>query len=357
MNRITPKKTSMRRLCALGIVGLLATSPTSTTADVLPSIDQLITLLELDPSLKERALSGEIVTFEREDSMKKELAVALLVSIDAPYGEIIDAMKGNRLFQFHEHILDFVEIEGVPDASKFGELGYTAADAKEVRALLAVKPGKSFNLSAAEIVRFQQLQTEAEGLNDAALIETVNIALHEFLAERLRSYQTTGLDGIATYQRKRRNTSSPAEELSTATLAVADMRQFAPDFHDVLESFPDTRIQEVQHRFYVFKFDLAERPGFALVHRIYLFGDEFTLAAERHIYAPHLYNSLQTVAGLIPHEDSTMLFYVTRTYTDLVAGFGSGLKHAFGGKLVAKGVKALLGNVRAGIESGKANEE
>lgn len=176
MNRITPKKTAMRRLCALGIAGLLATSPTSTTADVLPSIDQLITLLELDPSLKERALSGEIVTFEREDSMKKELAVALLVSIDAPYGEIIDAMKGNRLFQFHEHILDFVEIEGVPDASKFGELGYTAADTDEVRALLAVKPGKSFNLSAAEIVRFQQLQTEAEGLDDAALIETVNIA-------------------------------------------------------------------------------------------------------------------------------------------------------------------------------------
>jgi hypothetical protein len=57
---------------------------------------------------------------------------------------------------------------------------------------------------------------------------------------------------------------------------------------------------------------------------------------------------------VIPHEDSSVLFYSNRTYTDQVAGFGSVTKHSVGGKQLAEGIKALLTDIRAGIESGKA---
>ena len=43
-----------------------------------PSFDQIIELLDLDPSIKERAMAGEIVTYDREDSMERELAIALV---------------------------------------------------------------------------------------------------------------------------------------------------------------------------------------------------------------------------------------------------------------------------------------
>jgi len=60
------------------------------------------------------------------------------------------------------------------------------------------------------------------------------------------------------------------------------------------------------------------------------------------------------VAGVIPHEDSSVVFYGNRTYTDQVTGIGSDMKQSMGGKQLAEEIKALLTGIRAGIESGKA---
>ena len=115
----------MCRLAAVCVVALLATWPTITGAadDVAPSFDELIRILKLDPSVKQRVLAGEIVMLDRDDSTEKELASSLVMAFKRPYGEIIDAVKGNRLFKFHEFMLDFSQIEGTPDVSKFQEMG------------------------------------------------------------------------------------------------------------------------------------------------------------------------------------------------------------------------------------------
>jgi hypothetical protein len=353
----TSRNPLIRRLAVLSVVVLFIALPNITSAidDIPPSFDEIIKLLELDPSIKEKALAGEIVTIDRENSMEKELAVTLIAVIKHPYGEVIDAVKGNRLFQFHKHVLDFAEIKGEPQVSKFQELGFTAGEIDEVHALLAAKPGDKFNLSAAEIGQLQTLQAETKGLDDAALIEAVNNLFRTFLTERLRHYQETGLGGIAPYRRGRKKISSPTIELNAAIQAVADMKRYAPNFYSIMQSFPEARIQKVEHRFYVFKFNIAERPGFVLSHRIYFFGAEFALAVERHIYVPHFYNSLQLIAGVVPHENSTVLFYGNRTYTDKVTGFARGIKQDVGGKRLAEALTALIIDIRDGIESGKAS--
>ncbi|MGD2073949.1 MAG: hypothetical protein PVG38_03335 [Gammaproteobacteria bacterium] len=346
----------MRQITVLAlIVGLAAFSSLAQDAhDLPPSVDQVISLLKLDPSVKQRVMAGEIVTYDREDSTDKELSVALVAVIKRPYDEVMAAVKGNRLFQFNQHILDFAEIKGTPDVSKFQGVGYTAAEADEVHAILAAEPGAEFNLSEQEIDSFQKLRAKAAGLDDTALIETVNETLRKFLAERLRRYQETGLTGIASYQRSGEETSSPAAELDAATRAMQDLKRFAPNFYSILQSFPNAGIEKVEHRFYVFKVNVVGRPGFILSHRIYLFGKDFSLLTERHIYAPHFYNSLQLVAGLIPYENSSVLFYGNRTYSDQVTGFGSRIKHSFGGAALEEGVSALIADIRAGIESGKS---
>jgi hypothetical protein len=347
----------MNKLSAIALASLLAAATHAAHAvdDIPPTFDEVIALLNLDPSIKDRALAGEIVTYDRKDSMDRELALALVAVFDRPYADVIDALRGNRLFQFNEFILDVAEIEGPADESKFAGIGYTIDEIGEVKALLAAGPGETFNLSAEEIRRLEALRGRAEGLDDAALLEMINEALREFLAERLRRYQDEGLDGIASYQRSRKKTISPSEELDAANRAMEDMRRSAPNFHGILQNFPGARIREIEHRFYVFKLDIAGRPGFVLSHRIYFFGAEFALLAERHIYSPHFYNSLQLVAGVIPHESKTVVFYGSRTYTDQVAGFGSGVKHAVGGKELAEGIRKLMGDIRSGVESGQAD--
>jgi len=346
----------MRQLATFALVALFATLPgfTCATDDLSPSFDEVMSLLTLDPSVKQRALAGEIVMIDREDSTKKELSTAVVAMIKQPYDEFIDAVKHDRLFQFNKFILDFAQIDGPPDVSKFQELGYTASEADEVQALMAAEPGEEFNLSAEEFVRFQQLRAETAGLDDAALIETVNTVLRTFLAERLRRYQEMGLGGIDAYQRSSEDKSSPAEELNAATETMKNMKRYAPNFLRMVENFPDARVEGVEHRFYVFKLNIAGRPGFILAHRIYFFGTGFALLVERHIYAPHFYNSLQMVAGVIPHGDSSMVFYGNRTYTDQITGIGSDMKQSMGGQQLAEEIKVLLTDIRAGIESGKA---
>ena len=109
----------MRQLTALALIaGLALPSFAQDTHDQPPTVDQVISLLKLDPSVKQRALAGEIVTFDREDSTDKELSVALVAVIKKPYDEVIAAVKGNRLFQFTQYILDFVEIKGAPYAGR-----------------------------------------------------------------------------------------------------------------------------------------------------------------------------------------------------------------------------------------------
>ena len=300
-----------------------------------PTFDDVVELLALDPSVKDRALAGEIVMVDQVDSTEKELAIGLVSVIRAPYEEVIDAVKGNRLFRFHRHILDFAQVVGRPEESDLMRMGFVEAEADEVRAFLQAEPGERYNLSAEEIERLRSLRSEAGRLDDAGLVEAANGVLRKALADRLSRYQQAGLSGIATYQRSYGDVSSPAEELEAATRAVAELRRFAPGFYDILQRFPDVRVKDVEHRFYVFKFDIAGRPGFVLSHRVYLFGERFALLAERHIYAPHFYNSMQMLAGVIPHEDGTVLFYEGRTYTDQVAGFGE--RHeAFGGRQAAR---------------------
>ncbi len=347
----------MQQIICLVSIAILAVVPVSVGAidDVPPSFDEIIDLLDLDPAIKERAMAGEIVTYDRKDSMERELAIGLVAVIDQPYPEFIEAVRGDRLFQFNEFVLDFARIEGPPDISKFEGLGYTAAEIGEVRGLLDVKPGEQFNLSAAEMEALDELRAKTEGLDDDQLIETVNEALRAFLAERLREYQQDGITGIAPYQRSRTKVTSPAEELQAANRAMADLKRSMPNFYSLLVNFPDARIREVEHRFYVLKLNIDDRPGFVISHRIYFFGQQFAALAERHIYSPHFYNSLQLVAGVIPEQDKSVVFYGTRTYTDQVAGFASGVKHSAGGKQLAEGITALLESLRRGVESGQAD--
>ena len=75
----------MRKITLPLFVAIFSFAPVATNAidDVPPSFDQIIELLDLDPSIKERAMAGEIVTYDREDSMER---LSVLDSQGSPNG-------------------------------------------------------------------------------------------------------------------------------------------------------------------------------------------------------------------------------------------------------------------------------
>ena len=180
----------MRCLACAYLVALLAALPGFSVAvdDVPPSFDEIIETLKLDPSVKEKSLAGEIVMVDADDSTEKELAIALVMVVKKPYAEVMEAMHSNHLFEFQENTLDFAEIKGEPDVNQLQNLGYNLAEAAEVRELLAAKTGDRFNLSAQEFAQIEALNANTASFDDAALIETVNNTIREFMVERLRSY-------------------------------------------------------------------------------------------------------------------------------------------------------------------------
>jgi hypothetical protein len=70
------------------------------------------------------------------------------------------------------------------------------------------------------------------------------------------------------------------------------------------------------------------------------------VGADRHFYGSHDYNGLQSVAGLLPIKNGTLLIYLFRISTDQVGGFGSSVKHPIARGLMGPYVEELFEGLR-----------
>ena len=83
------------------------------------------------------------------------------------------------------------------------------------------------------------------------------------------------------------------------------------------------------------------------MHRIIYSAQTGELILSRQFYAGHSYNSNQLVIACLPYLDGSLVFYANRTFTDQVAGFGSGLKHSIGQKQAKSEISKLLKNLHS----------
>ena len=80
---------------------------------------------------------------------------------------------------------------------------------------------------------------------------------------------------------------------------------------------------------------------------------EGALIAERQFYVQHNYNSLNLVVGAVPVEGGIVLFYRNRTFTDQVAGFGSGMKKGIGRGQMQNTIVKLFKEAQRQLEQGR----
>jgi hypothetical protein len=260
----------------------------------------------------------------------------------------VETFAGTELFRLDHDLLDF-DVIGVAggrfSSDDFAGVGFTESEAKEVERLLDFKGGSDLNLSEQEIQTFRNLT----GSN----LEAVNDSYRRILMRRFESYLEAGPAGVAPYQRKK-DQAEPGEELILAATNSPLLQRRVPHFYAYLNN-PDAPSGHIENRYYWTKHTVQDRPAFSLVHwMIDVDPDhEYAFLAEREFFVGHTYNSMTVYFGVFPFGDDVIVFYLNRTFTDQVAGFGSSLAHKIGRGRVADAVKERFEAMRAELAGGR----
>jgi len=325
------------------VAGLLVVMSAAPLAAQTITAEQIADGLGLSAGDKKKLAAGEIVTTEVEGSNDKELAVGLALVVPAGLDQIAASVTKGTTLDANSAILAHGEIDPAQvDAAAFA--GVTLPDS-EVAELLAAEPGSEFNLSTDEFAVFEELGKQYKA-GDAGAADAVNAAYRQMLAGRMQAYLASGLDGVAPYDRDG-ETSSAADDLKAGLEAAKLVQQFTPELYQAFLAYPDQAVADVQQQFLWSQQDADGRPVTILTHRTLQQRPDALVLLSRDFYVGHSFNASQAVAGALPVDGGTAIFYGNRTSTDQVAGFGGALKRKIGGGMMRDSLIDTLKEVRA----------
>ena len=196
--------------------------------------------------------------------------------------------------------------------------------------------GAALNLSAGEIAAFNALQ--------GGTPQAVQQQLQQMMLARFQAYQTSGLAGIAPYDRGG-STSDAGADLRKASEAAAGVKKYLPAFQQVLVGYPQATMPGMQQRFRWLKYNIDGTITYVLTHTL-VAGE----GAVRGCTAPVLReHHLQRGTGrgrLLPVQEGTVVAYINHTFTEQVAGFGGSVKRGVGRKMMATKLKQMFDKTR-----------
>lgn len=343
----------------LGLI-LLAGRPAD-TATLLPSVKELMNFPGYTKADSKKLLAGQIVSHGLKEGSKKELGLTVGMLVSSPLAELVEFDRSGGLLKINREVIEFHNLGDTPaDKDTFAGLGFKANEVKEVSQLLRVEPGSTFNLSASEIKRFKSIAKRFKSRDtkkDPAVRETVNSEYRAILVNRYKAYREGGLGAIAPYHRGHGKHAHPGKELANAVKREILMRERMPDFYNAILNYPRDSEDDIQSNFFWIKQLVQDRPTFILVHRIYRYKPgEYAVETFREFYVGHSYNSLHSVMGAFPVKEGTLVFYLNRTSTDQVAGFGSSLKHKIGRLMLRYEVVELFTSIQKSLEQNASQQ-
>ncbi|MCZ6655734.1 MAG: hypothetical protein O7C67_00415 [Gammaproteobacteria bacterium] len=323
-------------------------------ADSIPSIEETIAHLPFEGADLEKLLANEIVSYELEAGTDKELAIVVAMLVRAPIDRLAElVLKGDVL----RASADVIEVHFLgdhpPSEELFSGMGFTANESKEVAELRRVAPGSKFNLSKEEIEHLNSVAQKVESsgsADDPTVRNAINDAYRTILLERYKAFRQGGLGAIAPYDRGKKSV-DPGEELRDKIRRTTLVKKRIPNFYRALLNYPDDGRDAIHNRFALIKKSVNDRPAYVLGHRMYqLEPGDYALYAYHEFYVGHSYNSLQIISGAVQVEQGTLVFYVNRTSTDQVAGFGGGLKRSIGRGMMRSAVVEQFESIRRLVE-------
>jgi len=324
--------------------GLLIGVSASAASAEPNTIDAQDFLTVMDLSKKEiaTAKAGEIITGSADASNERELVatMAFIVEDSAPE-ELVERGESGLLDKIDEHTIAFAMLPDDPTLEDFAELKLRKED---LEAFARAESGDELNLSEEEIAKVQ-------GLGKDASAEQIEGFVREAMLARVQAYKAKGLEGIPLYDREGAIDRAAGEELMTATIAAKAVKTIAPMTYEVLIGYPKSKPPGTEEAYRWSYIDAHDEPTIVLTHSLYVPEGGSWMVVQRQFYVSRGYNCEQAIAAFVPVTEGTAVFYINRTSTDQVAGFGGGAKRSIGSKLLASELEALYSKVQDTAES------
>ncbi len=320
------------------IAGLVAFSAVADS----PTLQDFLAAMDLSSDEIDRARAGEIISGTAKASHDREIVatLAFLIHGVSP-DELVKRGEGGLLDKVDEQTIAYSILQGAPTLESFSKLRLRTKNVEKFR---KAKAGDDLNLSQDEIDTLQKLGKDPE-------VDKVEAAIHAALLARMKSYQAKGLAGIAPYQRSHDELRSAAEDLKLASLATKAIKQITPDAYRLLLEYPSSIPEGTQETYRWGYLEAHDEPTIVLTHNLYIPEGETWIVVQRQFYVSEGYNSEQAIAAFVPVSEGTVVFYINRTSTDQVSGFGGGAKRSIGSKLLASQLRALFAKVSEVVET------
>ncbi len=325
-----------RRWTLVGITAGLIALPASGAPQTFP-LQDFLTVMQLSPKDVEAARSGEIISGTSEASNDRELVATMaFVVADVLPGQLVERGESGILDQIDEQTIIFSMLPENPTLESFAGLKLREDDFRD---FARAKAGDDLNLSTEELEALANL-----GKNPT--VSQVEAVIQAAMLARVQAYKAKGLAGIAPYQRSGGKERSAAGDLRTATKASHTIQNEIPDAFKLLLEYPAAIPAGTQERYRWSYIEAHSEPTIVLTHNLYIPEGESWVVVQRQFYVSRGYNCEQALAAFIPVAEGTAVFYINRTSTDQVSGFGGGAKRSIGSKLLASQLKALYVSAR-----------
>jgi len=331
-------------LAAALIAGITAAVRLAPAAD--PAGSEVLDVLKVPADQRRQLLVGEVLSYPVSEFSERELAVGLVMFVQAPLGRIAEYLTSGQVIARDSTISEFGILAETTGTEPLPGSALTKGERDEAGALLDASPGTRFNLSAAEIATLRGLRDAATSVSQPGVAEKVWDTYRGLLRQRLQAYQQGGLAAVAPYTRSGGAVTDPASEMRAA---VADVDRLGRELQDTLVRFPSASSPRQLHRFYWLKRRVQRRPDLSLLHQIVAPGSVPTVHIERYFYVGHSYNVGQIVTGAFAYLDGTVMFSTSRFSTDEVLGVGNQLKRSIGRGQLRDEMRKRLENMRASL--------
>jgi hypothetical protein len=330
-------------MATLGALGL----PPGRRPPLARAADATWELHQISAEAQRRLLAAETVPFPVAERTDRDLAAGVMTFLPVPLARVGEHLAESDLAVGEPGVTAWAPLPEHAGPDALARLRLGAAETDE---LLHAQPGSVWNLSSAEMESIRALRPALGGAARAGLAQaTTSTHYRTLLLQRAQAYRTGGLGAIEPYARRGGAVTDPGAELR---LAVEDARPLAtadPTLPDALLQYPALQVAARPSQLYWVERRLQGRITPILVHQLVEVRPELALHVERHFFVGHSYNSGQTLTGALPWGSGSLLFAVSRVFTDLVTGLGGDVKRAIGRRQLRGDLTGRLDRLRAGL--------
>ncbi|MFP8876416.1 MAG: hypothetical protein VCB99_05795 [Myxococcota bacterium] len=335
-------------ICLLTLPGMAADEAGLRNGD-LPTGSQILAQFGFETKSVQRVLAGHMEAASLASSSKRELSLTLAFLVAAGAHGMAEKLDDGLAIRDDPDTIAFGEIRGEGSEQDFLALHL---EDKDVKRWLDAKAGENMNLSSGELARLDALKKRVGGTQPTT--DAVGATVRNILLARYRAYRASGLAGIAPYQRGRSRVTDAGGELRGASRASKKLGVFPAAFYDVLLEYPKKRPPGLEEDFYWLQYKAHGERVLMLAHRFSVREGDYFVSVQRQFYVSRGYNVEQSLSGLAPSSNGTLVIYTNRTISDQLEGFGASMRRSIGNKLLSSQLEGLYKKIRADVADPKS---